>query len=299
MTSDGLYIGDHFPVIAVIKTDSPSVRKNRLEVKAPPRLKSSDKGGLRRLNRALAKEFSGDISTYSIAAITDWTVRDERKIASSQSSKFNLNGWSPTSRLLQVKLRVLGARLTRLLDGAGTAGCHSMYTDARKDMAAIKLTEDEENWLEENGISRELPPWSEWRRSNNKETLTPIVAHLKSLNTRKVRDELRVLHGGRMRRIQDAADAGKIGPILRSIMAKSKSFSLEVLYNDEGNITDPDEVARIVSEFFKKWFDSSDEDEVRDEQVADYSAAGNEAGWCKLAERLEIPWAQSKRCWTE
>ena len=63
VTSDGLYIGDHFPVVAVIRTDSPSVVRNRLEVKAPPRLKSSDKGGLRRLNRAISKRFSGAIST--------------------------------------------------------------------------------------------------------------------------------------------------------------------------------------------------------------------------------------------
>ncbi len=97
-----------------------------------------------------------------------------------------------------------------------------------------------------------------------------------------------------MRRIQEAADAGKIGPILRSIMAKSKSFFLEVLYNEEGNITDPDEVARIVTEFFKKWLDSSNEDEVRNDQVANYSAAENEAGWFKLSERLGIPWIHAK-----
>ena len=82
-------------------------------------------------------------------------------------------------------------------------------------------------------------------------------------------------------------------------MAKSKSFSLEVLYNDEGNITDPDKVARIVSEFFKKWFDSSDEDEVRDDQVADYSAAGNEAGGVSLLRDLEYHGPTPKRCWAE
>ena len=37
-------------------------------------------------------------------------------------------------------------------------------------------------------------------------------------------------------------------------MSKSDSFSLDVLYDKDGNITDPDEVARIVTEFFKKWF---------------------------------------------
>ena len=97
-----------------------------------------------------------------------------------------------------------------------------------------------------------------------------------------------------MRRIQDAADAGKIGPMLKSVMAKYNSFSMEVLYNDEGNITDPDEVARIVTEFFKKWFDSSEEDYVGDDQVARFSATENEAGWFDLSRRLGIPWEHAK-----
>ncbi len=129
-----------------------------------------------------------------------------------------------------------------------------------------------------------------WRRTNDASTLGPSVAHLKSLCTRNIRDELRLIHGGRMRRIQDAADAGKIGPMLRSIMMKSTAFTMDVLYNQDGNVTDPDEIARIVTEFFKQWFASSTEDDVRDDQVSNFSALENEVGWLKLAERLGIPW---------
>ena len=60
-----------------------------------------------------------------------------------------------------------------------------------------------------------------------------------------------------MRRLQDVADAEKIGGVLRRIMAKSKAFSLEALYSEDGTITDPDDVARIVTEFYRLWFTHS------------------------------------------
>ena len=53
-----------------------------------------------------------------------------------------------------------------------------------------------------------------------------------------------------MRLIQDEACARKIGSMLKKIMAKSSSFSMEVLYGQNGNTTDPLEIARIVTEFF-------------------------------------------------
>ncbi len=49
--------------------------------------------------------------------------------------------------------------------------------------------------------------------------------------------------------IQDDADAGKIGAVIRSIMANSKSFSLEVLCDSPGNVTFSDEISRIVTAF--------------------------------------------------
>ena len=291
VSSDGLYIGDHFPVVASLETGSPLItHKSRIVVTPPSKLKSSDKGGLRRMARALERKFQGDLSTYSIVAITEWTVMEEKRIAETRRTRFNPNGWSPTSRLLQLRLRILGALLKRMLDGADISDCGSMFKEARKDISKLRLSDDEEEWLLNNDIPRELPPWAEWRKANNVQSLGPNVAHLKAY----ARDELRLIHGGRMRRIQDAADAGKIGPMLRSIMMKQSSFSMDVIYNQDGNVTDPDDISRIVTEFFKQWFAASTEDDVRDDQVANFSARENEAGWLKLAERLGIPWDHAK-----
>jgi hypothetical protein len=89
--------------------------------------------------------------------------------------------------------------------------------------------------------------------------------------------------------MQDEADAGKIGSVLKRIMAKSSSFSLEVLYGQNGNTTDPLEIAKTVTEFFQAWFNSDHDDDERDSDVADFSTSGNEGAWAGLAERLGVP----------
>ena len=62
--------------------------------------------------------------------------------------------------------------------------------------------------------------------------------HINKLTTSKRRDELRLLHGGWMRRIQDAADVGKIGGVLKQLMGEEKAFKLEVLYGEDENEVD-------------------------------------------------------------
>jgi hypothetical protein len=177
----------------------------------------------------------------------------------------------------------------RMADKADLGKCYRLYKDSKRDIGKIELNEDEELWLAANGIPRGLPEWREWIRVNNSlDGLKEEIRHLKSLTTRERRDKLRRIHGGRMRRIQDDADAGKIGAVIRSIMANSKSFSLEVLYDPAGNVTDSEEISRIVTAFFREWFNASDEDRSRDEEVAKHSGESNTKGWLGLAERLKV-----------
>ena len=177
-----------------------------------------------------------------------------------------------------------------MADNSGLGACYRLYKDARRDIHKVTLNPDEETWLSDNGVERDLPDWRRWIRTNTLESLRSEVKHLKELTTKERRSELRLLHGGRMRRIQDQADAGKIGAVIRSIMAKSKSFSLDVLYSDDGNTTDADEISRIVTEFFKEWFSTSPDDSWRDEGAADLSGAGDTEGWKALANRLNVKW---------
>ena len=44
-----------------------------------------------------------------------------------------------------------------------------------------------------------------------------------------------------------------------------------MLYDPAGNVTDSEEISRIVTAFFKEWFNADDEDVTRDEEVAGLS----------------------------
>jgi hypothetical protein len=65
-----------------------------------------------------------------------------------------------------------------------------------------------------------------------------------------MRKELRIRHDDWMRKIQEAADVGKIGRMIKRIMGGGQDFSLEVLYNKGENMTDCDEIASEVNRVF-------------------------------------------------
>ena len=71
------------------------------------------------------------------------------------------------------------------------------------------------------------------------------IKHLNKLTSSRMRKELRIRHDDWMRKIQEAADVGKIGRMLKSIIGGSQDFSLEVLYNKDRNKTDCDEIASL------------------------------------------------------
>ena len=60
--------------------------------------------------------------------------------------------------------------------------------------------------------------WGEWKLVYpNKLLLMEAHRHLQSNLTEQRRRELRIIHGGRMRKMQEAADEGKVGKMLKMI----------------------------------------------------------------------------------
>ena len=72
VSSDGSFIGDHFPLIGSLKLE---IRSSPIPVKRPaklpPSLRAGDTGGLRRLNDALKRKFVGNLEAYSVEEITE------------------------------------------------------------------------------------------------------------------------------------------------------------------------------------------------------------------------------------
>ena len=158
VSSDGLFVGDHFPVIGVISADKvPPNRSKRLAVRLPATIKAGDKGARKRLTASLEKALKGNLSGWSVSQITDWTVKEAIRIQASRNTKNNPDGWSPVSRLLHIRLRIIGALFKRMVDKAGLGACYHLYTDLKRDMRRIVLNDDEKDWLGQNGIPEGLP----------------------------------------------------------------------------------------------------------------------------------------------
>ena len=89
-------------------------------------------------------------------------------------------------------------------------------------MREIELTDEEKTWLDENGVEGSLPGWKAFQVRANVSELAAEVKYLDKLTSSKMRRELRLIHGDRTRKIQEAADKGRIGGILRKLLVRTR-----------------------------------------------------------------------------
>jgi len=142
---------------------------------------------------------------------------------------------------------------------------HQAVFDSRK----MKLNDEEKEWMREN-VKEPPSNWTEWKiEFPTKISLVSTFSELQSQLTANRRRELRILHGGRMRKMQEAADEGKIGAILKSIIGKKPPFTLESIRDKGELITDPLEITRRVTKLFRDWFFRSEKDAWRDHNISD------------------------------
>ena len=105
-----------------------------------------------------------------------------------------------------------------------------------------------------------------------------------------MRRELRIKHGDWTRKIQEAADKGRIGGILRKIIGEEKDFSLEVLYRDGGTVTDADEIAGEVTRVFgEEWFFQTDEERKKGVDLRRAMRGASAAEFLKISEAIKVP----------
>ena len=232
---------------------------------------------------------------WSLEKITNWTAEAARRIASNRKSRDNPGGWSPTSRLLMIRLKILGTLLNASEQKRKLGSCYKAYRLARADMKRIELNEDEKEWLSNNGITDNLPEFRLYREDCTQELLIIEIMHIKKITTSKRREELRLLHGGWMRRIQDEADAGKIGNVLRNLMGEGKEFTMEVLYGERENEVEGKRISELITDFFKEWFYASEEEIQRDGNTVRMVEEGNEVDWKRMGSIIGINEDVAKR----
>jgi hypothetical protein len=165
---------------------------------------------------------------------------------------------------MRLKVKILGMAYRRIEARKGFGDCYKVYKVVKRNMREVELTDEEMVWLDDNGVTGSLPDWHLWTKSLERVELVKEIKHLNKLTSSRMRKELRIRHDDWMRKIQEAADVGKIGRMLKSIIGGSQDFSLEVLYNKDGNKTDCDEIASEVNSMFGKvWFSQTEEERER------------------------------------
>ena len=127
-------------------------------------------------------------------------------------------------------------------------------------MGDLEINEEEKEWMADN-VGYIPGNWTQRQLElpTKNHLMECYVKHQNNLTETRRRD-LRILHGGRMRKIQEAADEGKIGAILKEITGDKSPFSLDCIKVGESQVTDKTDITKIITKLFRDWFFRSEED---------------------------------------
>ncbi len=100
-----------------------------------------------------------------------------------------------------------------------------------------------------------------------------------------------------MNRLQNEADAGRIGGMLKSIVGSDDSFLMESLRDGETTITDGRTIHKLITSFFTKWFARTPSERGRDKLLADCILGKDRTAWDELISDVGIPRDVSDNLW--
>ena len=125
----------------------------------------------------------------------------------------------------------------------------------RRDESKLRMSPEEEEVVDSIGIGgyKALEVWA-MIRSGSLEVGRGIGVAKRGLRGRR-REEYRKLHSERTKRIEECADCGKVGGVIRKVLGPKKmGFKMEQLVEEGGNVTDPAEITKRTSAFLSEWF---------------------------------------------
>ena len=100
-----------------------------------------------------------------------------------------------------------------------------------------------------------------------------------------------------MRKIQEAADEGKIGAILNKITGDKPPFSLDNIKVGEAQVTDKVEITRIITKLFRDWFFRSEHDAWRDHGISDAIICEDKDRFLEITGTLKVPPDIANKIW--
>jgi hypothetical protein len=299
LAADGWFATDHTPVVLNSGLQSDDIHIKPTELKHNPSLNCNDKGACRKFLLGMERFASSgrDIDLLSLQDITDQSLKIVQNINKRRNNSRSPSIWSPLAHILNLRVSALGSTIRSGLKG-DISSLKSTIGKLRRDEMAVTLNEDEREWLDSNGIESEPFDWQEW---TNQFSHTSIAARelirLKKLLSQENRKEFRRLHSERMCRLQEQADSGKIGGIIKNIMGRPSSFTMESIRQGEETITDGKMIAKLITSFFSQWFARLPEEKDRDKRLSECVLGNDLEGWNALTTSCGIPPEVSSTLW--
>ena len=289
VTENGSFVRDHIPLVVTVDIMGMGKKEGKRKKEFyPTMIRAGDEGAKKKLEKAMKKHLSGELNDWSMDEIISWTVSKSKEIAKGRNRKDNPNGWSPLTRIMRLRAKLVGAVHKRLEKGKDIGVCYKLFKEVKNDIMKMELSEEEKEWLQENGIEIDLPDWQEFKRWSDTAETAKEVKHLNKMTSSKLRRELRLKHDEWIRKIQEEADKGSIGRVLKRIIGEEKDFTLDVLYGKLENITDAEEIARIITKFFEEWFSMTEEGEQNDDELSRFSELNDRNSFLAMTGRLGI-----------
>jgi hypothetical protein len=108
VSQNGRFLNDHIPIIAEITITGKSKKEGRMIGNvSTPNIRPGDEGAKRRLLKEMDKIVATGLGDWTHDQLVIWTAIKAKEIAKSRNRKDNPDGWSPPTRLMRLKVKIL------------------------------------------------------------------------------------------------------------------------------------------------------------------------------------------------
>jgi hypothetical protein len=152
VTEDGSFVRDHIPLVVAVEIMGEIKKEGKRRKETyPPMIRAGDEGAKKKLEKAMKKHLSGDLNDWSMDEIINWTVNKSKEIARGRNRKDNPNGWSPLTRVMRLRAKLVGSVHKRLEKGRDIGVCYKLFKEVKNDTIRMELSEEEKEWLHQHG----------------------------------------------------------------------------------------------------------------------------------------------------
>ena len=144
VSMNGSFLRDHIPIIAEVEVHGSRTEGGR-RIESGPSLsiRAGDAGAIRKLNKEFERLIEEGLEDWDHNQLVIWTANKAKEIAKKRNRKDNPDGWSPLTRLMRLKVKMLGMVLRRLEWNKGMGDCYKTFKETKRNMRLVDLSRRE------------------------------------------------------------------------------------------------------------------------------------------------------------